>query len=59
MLYEMSLPTHGRAGERQIPDPRFGLTHNLGGVPFMNVLSIGHHRKVFESACKTFWVIEQ
>jgi acetyl-CoA C-acetyltransferase len=40
MLYEMYLQLHHRAGERQIPDPRFGLTHNLGGVPFMNVCSI-------------------
>ena len=40
MLYEMYLQFHGRAGERQIEDPRFGLTHNLGGVPFMNVCSI-------------------
>ncbi len=40
MLYEMYLQLHGRAGERQIADPRFGLTHNLGGVPFMNVCSI-------------------
>jgi acetyl-CoA C-acetyltransferase len=40
MLYEMYLQLHGRAGERQIPDPRYGLTHNLGGVPFMNVCSI-------------------
>jgi acetyl-CoA C-acetyltransferase len=40
MLYEMYLQLHGRAGERQIANPRFGLTHNLGGVPFMNVCSI-------------------
>jgi len=40
MLYEMYLQFHGRAGERQIDNPRFGLTHNLGGVPFMNVCSI-------------------
>ena len=40
MLYEMYLQFHGRAGERQIEDPRFGLTHNLGGVPFMNICSI-------------------
>lgn len=40
MLYEMYLQFHGRAGERQIRDPRFGLTHNLGGVPFMNICSI-------------------
>ncbi|MEW6138348.1 MAG: acetyl-CoA acetyltransferase [Thermodesulfobacteriota bacterium] len=40
MLYEMYLQLHGRAGERQIDNPRFGLTHNLGGVPFMNVCCI-------------------
>lgn len=40
MLYEMYLQLHGRAGERQIENPRYGLTHNLGGVPFMNVCSI-------------------
>jgi acetyl-CoA C-acetyltransferase len=40
MLYEMYLQLHGRAGDRQIEDPRHGLTHNLGGVPFMNVCSI-------------------
>ncbi|MEW6352117.1 MAG: acetyl-CoA acetyltransferase [Thermodesulfobacteriota bacterium] len=40
MIYEMYLQLHGRAGDRQLPDPRFGLTHNLGGVPFMNVCSI-------------------
>ncbi|MBM3299314.1 MAG: acetyl-CoA acetyltransferase [Deltaproteobacteria bacterium] len=40
MLYEMYLQLHGRAGERQLKDPRYGLTHNLGGVPFMNVSSI-------------------
>ena len=40
MLYEMYLQLHGRAGERQIDNPRFGLTHNLGGVPYMNVCSV-------------------
>lgn len=40
MLYEMYLQFHGRAGERQIENPRFGLTHNLGGFPHMNVCSI-------------------
>lgn len=40
MLYEMYLQIQGRAGERQIENPRYGLTHNLGGVPFMNVCSI-------------------
>ena len=40
MVYEMYLQLHGRAGERQLEDPRYGLTHNLGGFPFMNVCSI-------------------
>jgi acetyl-CoA C-acetyltransferase len=40
MLYEMYLQLHGRAGERQIENPRFGLTHNLGGFPFQNICSI-------------------
>jgi acetyl-CoA C-acetyltransferase len=40
MLYEMYLQFYGQAGERQIEDPRFGLTHNLGGFPAMNVCSI-------------------
>jgi acetyl-CoA C-acetyltransferase len=33
MMYEMWLQLRGQAGERQIPDPRLGLTHNLGGAP--------------------------
>lgn len=40
MLYEMYLQLLGRAGERQIENPRYGLTHNLGGRPFQNVCSI-------------------
>ena len=40
MLYEMYLQLLGRAGERQLPDPRLGLTHNLGGLPFMNVAAV-------------------
>ena len=46
MLYEMYLQLHGRAGKRQLKDPKFGLTHNLGGFPFMNICSvaiIGRH----------------
>jgi acetyl-CoA C-acetyltransferase len=41
MLYEMYLQLLGRAEDRQLKDPKYGLTHNLGGVPFMNVCSIG------------------
>ncbi len=40
MLYEMYLQLHGRAAERQLNDPRYGLTHNLGGFPFQNICSI-------------------
>jgi acetyl-CoA C-acetyltransferase len=40
MIYEMYLQFHGRAGKRQLKDPKFGLTHNLGGFPFQNVCSI-------------------
>jgi acetyl-CoA C-acetyltransferase len=41
MLYEMNLQLQGRAGDRQLKDPKFGLTHNLGGFPAMNICSIG------------------
>ena len=40
MLYEMYLQLHGRAEDRQLGDPKLGLTHNLGGFPFMNVSSV-------------------
>ncbi len=40
MLYEMYLQLQGRAGDRQLNNPKIGLTHNLGGFPFMNVCSI-------------------
>ena len=40
MLYEMYLQLNGRADKRQIQNPRFGLTHNLGGFPFMNICSV-------------------
>ena len=40
MLYEMYAQLLGRAGERQLKDPRLGMTHNLGGFPHQNVASI-------------------
>ena len=40
MLYEIYLQLLGRAGERQLADPRIGLTHNLGGQPSQNVAAI-------------------
>ena len=33
MMYEMWLQLRGEAGERQIDNPQYGLTHNLGGQP--------------------------
>jgi len=40
MIYEMYLQLHGRAGERQLKNPKLGLTHNLGGAPFRNVSAV-------------------
>ncbi len=40
MIYEMYLQLHGRADKRQLKDPKFGLTHNLGGFPFQNICAI-------------------
>lgn len=40
MLYEMYLQLLGRADRRQIKDPLIGLTHNLGGFPFMSIASV-------------------
>ncbi|MDR3500089.1 MAG: acetyl-CoA acetyltransferase [Parvibaculum sp.] len=40
MAYEMYLQLQGRAGERQLKNPRIGLTHNLGGAPSSNVCSV-------------------
>ncbi len=33
MMYEMWLQLRSEAGERQIDNPKLGLTHNLGGAP--------------------------
>ena len=40
MIYEMYKQLQGKADARQIKDPKYGLTHNLGGVPYSNVCSI-------------------
>jgi len=40
MLYESWLQFHGKAGKRQLEDPRLGLAHNLGGMPYMGVQGI-------------------
>ncbi|MDY6916972.1 MAG: acetyl-CoA acetyltransferase, partial [Chloroflexota bacterium] len=33
MIYEMYKQLQGKAGPRQLKDPKWGLPHNLGGVP--------------------------
>ena len=33
MMYEMYKQLQGKAGDRQIKDPKYGLTHNMGGFP--------------------------
>jgi len=40
MVYEHYLQFLGRAGARQLPKPRLGLSHNLGGVPYNGVAAI-------------------
>jgi len=40
MAYEVYTQLSGRAGDRQLKEPRIGLTHNLGGIPNRNVTSV-------------------
>lgn len=40
MNYEIYLQLLGRAEERQLKNPKFGLAHNLGGIPNRNVAAI-------------------
>ncbi|MFT4918807.1 MAG: acetyl-CoA C-acetyltransferase [Zhongshania aliphaticivorans] len=40
MVYEHYLQMQGRAGDRQLPNPKLGLSHNLGGVPYNGVCAI-------------------
>jgi len=40
MIYEVYNQLLGRAGERQLPDVNMGLTHNLGGVPYLGIAAI-------------------
>jgi acetyl-CoA C-acetyltransferase len=41
MAFECWLQFRGEAGERQLPDPEIGLTHNLGGRPGRCVSFVG------------------
>ena len=40
MMYEMYKQLQGKGEERQVKNPKFGVTHNLGGFPAMNVISM-------------------
>ena len=40
MMYEMYKQLQGKADKRQLKDPKIGLTHNMGGFPSMNVVSV-------------------
>jgi len=40
MMYEMYKQLQGKAGPRQIKSPKLGLTHNMGGIPPVNVVSV-------------------
>jgi acetyl-CoA C-acetyltransferase len=47
MAYEVYNQLQGRAGERQLDSPSLGLTHNLGGVPYLGIAALSilglHH----------------
>ena len=40
MVYEIYKQLQEKAGDRQIKDPKLGLTHNLGGFPSSSVCSV-------------------
>ncbi|MCC6787351.1 MAG: acetyl-CoA acetyltransferase [Hyphomonadaceae bacterium] len=40
MAYENYQQLLGRAGKRQLSSPSLGLTHNLGGVPYLGIAAI-------------------
>jgi len=40
MMYEMYKQLQGKAGPRQIKNPKLGLTHNMGGIPVNNIVGV-------------------
>ena len=40
MIYEMNKQLQGKADKRQLKNPKYGLTHNLGGIPYRSVASV-------------------
>ena len=39
MMYEVYKQVQGKCGDRQLKDPKLGLTHNLGGFPATSTVS--------------------
>jgi len=40
MVYEMYKQLQGKADKRQLKNPKYGLTQNVGGNPYRNVASV-------------------
>jgi acetyl-CoA C-acetyltransferase len=40
MAYEVYTQLQGNAGQRQLPNPSLGVTHNLGGVPYLGIAAV-------------------
>jgi acetyl-CoA C-acetyltransferase len=40
MTYEIYKQLQGKAGDRQLKDPKLGLTHNMGGYPPWSVVAV-------------------
>jgi acetyl-CoA C-acetyltransferase len=47
MMYEVYKQLQGKAEQRQVKNPRLGLTHNLGGTPAgcsVSVIIVGNEK---------------
>ena len=40
MAYEIYTQLRGNAGQRQLSNPSLGVTHNLGGVPYLGIAAV-------------------
>ena len=40
MMYKITRQLQGRAGARQVPNPRLGLLHNIGGPGAVSAVTI-------------------
>ena len=41
MTYELYKQLQGKADKRQVENPKYGLSHNLGGFPHQSIVSVG------------------